>query len=249
VSDERVALVTGATSGIGRATAVALAAHGWWVAAQGRDRVRGSELAAELSNRGDFFAAELTDTGAPAELVRAVQERRGRLDLLVNNAAVYARAPVGDLAEADLDRLLAVNVRAAMLLARAAVRAMREHGGGVVVNVASEAGLVAVPGQVAYNVTKAALIMLSRSIAVDYATEGIRAVSVCPGTTRTPLVDAAIAAAADPAAHERTLEQSRPMGRLGTPEEIAAAIVYAASPRAGFMTGSELVIDGGYTAA
>jgi NAD(P)-dependent dehydrogenase (short-subunit alcohol dehydrogenase family) len=121
--------------------------------------------------------------------------------------------------------------------------------GGVVINVASEAGLVAVPGQVAYNVTKAGLIMLTRSIAVDHAADGIRAVSVCPGTTRTPLVDAAIAAAADPAAHERTLEQTRPLGRLGTVEEIAAAIVYAASPEAGFMTGSELVIDGGYTAA
>jgi NAD(P)-dependent dehydrogenase (short-subunit alcohol dehydrogenase family) len=121
--------------------------------------------------------------------------------------------------------------------------------GGVVINVASEAGLVAVPGQVAYNVTKAALIMLSRSIAVDHATAGIRAVSVCPGTTRTPLVDAAIAAADDPAAHERELEQRRPLRRLGTPEEIAAAIVFAASPGAAFMTGSELVIDGGYTAA
>jgi NAD(P)-dependent dehydrogenase (short-subunit alcohol dehydrogenase family) len=121
--------------------------------------------------------------------------------------------------------------------------------GGVVINVASEAGLVAVPGQVAYNVTKAALIMLTRSIAVDYAKDGIRAVSVCPGTTRTPLVDAAIAAAADPAAHERTLAERRPLGRLGTVEEIATAIVYAASPEAGFMTGSELVIDGGYTAA
>ncbi|HWM10820.1 MAG TPA: SDR family oxidoreductase [Solirubrobacteraceae bacterium] len=241
----RVALVTGATSGIGRAAAVALAADGWWVAAHGRDEARGREVADELGDRGAFFPAELD---ASERLVDAVVEARGRLDLLVNNAAVYARDTVADLRAEDLDRLLAVNVRAAVLLAGAAVRAMGERG-GVVVSVASEAGLVAVPGQVAYNVTKAALIMLSRSIAVDHAAAGIRAVSVCPGTTRTPLVDAAIAAADDPAAHERTLEQSRPLGRLGTPEEIAAAIVFAASPEAGFMTGSELVIDGGYTAA
>jgi NAD(P)-dependent dehydrogenase (short-subunit alcohol dehydrogenase family) len=239
----KVALVTGATSGIGRAAALALADAGWWVAAHGRDEARGAEVADELGARGAFFAAELAEPGAPERLVDGLD----RLDLLVNNAAVYAQAPVAELSAEDLDHLLAVNLRAAILLAGAAVRAMRE--GGVVVNVASEAGLVAVPGQVAYNVTKAGLIMLARSIAVDHAVDGIRAVSVCPGTTRTPLVDAAIAAAADPAAHERDLAHSRPLGRLGTVEEIAAAIVYAASPAAGFMTGSELVIDGGYTAA
>jgi NAD(P)-dependent dehydrogenase (short-subunit alcohol dehydrogenase family) len=236
-------LVTGATSGIGRAAALALADAGWWVAAHGRDETRGAAIAQELGDRGTFVAADLAEPDAPQQLIDALDG----LDLLVNNAAVYARAPVAELTAADLDRLLAVNLRAAILLAGAAVRAMKD--GGVVINVASEAGLVAVPGQVAYNVTKAGLIMLTRSIAVDHAADGIRAVSVCPGTTRTPLVDAAIAAAADPAAHERTLEQTRPLGRLGTVEEIAAAIVYAASPEAGFMTGSELVIDGGYTAA
>jgi NAD(P)-dependent dehydrogenase (short-subunit alcohol dehydrogenase family) len=237
------ALVTGATSGIGRAAALALADAGWWVAAHGRDEARGAEVAQELGDRGTFVAADLAEPGAPERLVGGLE----RIDLLVNNAAVYSRAPVGELAAEELDRLLAVNLRAAILLAGAAVRAMKD--GGVIINVASEAGLVAVPGQVAYNVTKAALIMLTRSIAVDYAKDGIRAVSVCPGTTRTPLVDAAIAAAADPAAHERALADTRPLGRLGTVEEIAAAIVYAASPEAGFMTGSELVIDGGYTAA
>jgi NAD(P)-dependent dehydrogenase (short-subunit alcohol dehydrogenase family) len=237
------ALVTGATSGIGRATALALAGAGWWVAAHGRDEARGAEIAGLLGERGTFVAADLAEPDAPQALIAQLEP----LDLLVNNAAVYARASVAELTAEDLDRLLNVNLRAAILLAKAAVRAM--PNGGVVINVASEAGLVAVPGQVAYNVTKAGLIMLTRSIAVDHAQDGIRAVSVCPGTTRTPLVDAAIAAAPDPAAHERTLEQSRPLGRLGTVEEIAAAIVYAASPEAGFMTGSELVIDGGYTAA
>jgi NAD(P)-dependent dehydrogenase (short-subunit alcohol dehydrogenase family) len=143
---------------------------------------------------------------------------------------------------------MAVNLRGAVLLARAAVPAMRASGGGVIVNVSSEAGLVAVPGQVAYNVSKAGLLMLTRSIAVDHARDGIRAVSVCPGTTRTPLVERAIQSAPDPRAHEQWLASSRPVGRLGIPEEIAAAIVFVAGDQASFMTGSEIVVDGGYTA-
>jgi NAD(P)-dependent dehydrogenase (short-subunit alcohol dehydrogenase family) len=125
---------------------------------------------------------------------------------------------------------------------------MGAAGGGVVVNVSSEAGIAAVPEQVAYNVSKAALLMLTQSIAVDYADDGIRAVSICPGTTRTALVEEAIASAADPQAHESWLASARPAKRLGRPEEIAAAIVFAASDDAGYMTGSHLVIDGGYTA-
>jgi NAD(P)-dependent dehydrogenase (short-subunit alcohol dehydrogenase family) len=133
-------------------------------------------------------------------------------------------------------------------MARAAIPPMIEAGGGVVVNVSSEAGIAAVPGQVAYNVSKAALLMLTQSIAVDHAGEGIRAVSICPGTTRTALVDEAIASARDPQAHEEWLASARPAKRLGTPEEIAAAIVFAASDEVAYMTGSHLVIDGGYTA-
>jgi NAD(P)-dependent dehydrogenase (short-subunit alcohol dehydrogenase family) len=249
MSEQRTALVTGATSGIGRAAAIALADAGWWVAAHGRDAERGGAIAEALGGRGAFLAADLRDRAACAGLVDEVLARRGRLDLLVNNAAIYARAPVSELGDDELAEILETNLHAAVRLAGAAVRAMRAAGGGVVVNVSSEAGLVAIPGQVAYNVSKAGLNMLTRSIAVDHAGDGIRAVSVCPGTTRTPLVEAAIAADDDPAAYEVRLAASRPLGRLGRPEEIAAAIVFAASEDAGFMTGTELVMDGGYTAA
>lgn len=142
---------------------------------------------------------------------------------------------------------MAVNLRSAVAVARAALPHMLQQGGGTVINVASEAGIVAVPQQVAYNVSKAAMVMLTRSIAADYAHRGIRAVSVCPGTTRTPLVEEAIASAADPAAHERMLAESRPARRLGTVEEIAAAIVFVASDQVGYLNGTEVVIDGGYT--
>jgi NAD(P)-dependent dehydrogenase (short-subunit alcohol dehydrogenase family) len=244
----KAALVTGATSGIGRAAAEALSAAGWWVMVAGRDESRARETVAALAGPGGHVMADLADDDAPARLVEATVSEAGRLDALVNNAALHTQGDVAELEDSDLDTLLAVNLRAAIRLAGLAVRQLRQNGGGVIVNVSSEAGLVAVPGQVAYNVTKAGLVMLTRCIAVDHAADGVRAVSVCPGTTRTPLVDAAIQRAADPAAHERRLADSRPAQRLGTPGEIAAAIAFAASEEASFMTGTEIVVDGGYTA-
>jgi NAD(P)-dependent dehydrogenase (short-subunit alcohol dehydrogenase family) len=244
----KVALVTGATSGIGRAAAEALSAAGWWVMVAGRDESRARDTVAALTGPGGHVVADLAHDDAPVRLVEATLSEAGRLDALVNNAALYTQGDVAELEDSDLDTLLAVNLRAAIRLAGLAVRHMGRNGGGVIVNVSSEAGLVAVPGQVAYNVTKAGLVMLTRCIAVDHAADGVRAVSVCPGTTRTPLVDAAIERAADPAAHERRLADSRPAQRLGTPGEIAAAIAFAASEEASFMTGTEIVVDGGYTA-
>jgi NAD(P)-dependent dehydrogenase (short-subunit alcohol dehydrogenase family) len=244
----KAVLVTGATSGIGRAAAEALSRAGWWVMVAGRDEGRARDAVAALEGPGAHVVADLAEEDSPRHLVDATLAQAGRLDALVNNAGVHRLGTAAELEDADLDRLLVVNLRAAMRLAVLAVRAMRERGGGVIVNVSSEAGLVAVPGQVAYNVTKAGLVMLTRCIAVDHAADGIRAISVCPGTTRTPLVDEAIRSAADPAAHEQWLSSNRPAKRLGTPGEIAAAIVFAASEQASFMTGTEIVVDGGYTA-
>lgn len=246
----RTAIVTGATSGIGYATALALAGAGYRVVACGRDPERGAALAARLHETvggGEFTRLDLTAPEAPQALVDSAEGRTGRLDVLVNNAGEHLLADVGELADADFDRLMDINVRVPVRLTRAALPLLRGHGGGVVVNVASEAGIVAVPGQVAYNVSKAALVMFTKSLAADHAHENVRAVSVCPGTTRTPLVERAIASAPSPEDHERRLAGGRPAGRLGKPEEIASAVVYAAGDTAGFLTGSEIVIDGGYT--
>jgi NAD(P)-dependent dehydrogenase (short-subunit alcohol dehydrogenase family) len=244
----KAAVVTGATSGIGRATAVALGEAGWSVMVVGRDESRGREVVEALRGEGQFLAIDLSEPGAPERLIDRTLKLWGRLDLLVNNAGIYSRGTVADVTDETYDALMTTNLRAAVLLAGAAIRAMRSGGGGVIINVSSEAGIVAVPGQVLYNVSKAGLVMLTKSIAVDHAEEGIRAVTVCPGTTQTPLVEAAIARAADPTEHERRLAASRPANRLGRPEEIAAAIVFAASEQASFMSGTEIVIDGGYTA-
>jgi NAD(P)-dependent dehydrogenase (short-subunit alcohol dehydrogenase family) len=243
----KTAIVTGATSGIGRAAALALSRTGWWVLATGRDEVRGKDVEQELVE-GFFVAADLREPGSAERIVSVAVQRSGHLDALVNNAGIHFLATVEDMSPQSYDELMTVNLRAAVMICAAAIPEMRKRGGGVIVNVASEAGVVAVPGQVAYNLSKAALIMLTKSIAVDHAQDGIRAVSICPGTTRTPLVDDAIAAAPDPAEHERWLASSRPANRLGDPDEIAAAIVFVTSQEASFMTGSEIVIDGGFTA-
>lgn len=244
------AIVTGGTSGIGRAAALGLGRAGWWVLVHGRDPARGEQVAQELARHagGEFVAADLRESESPRRLVERAVERTGRLDLIVHSAGIHFLATVEETKPDAWDELMAVNLRAAFLLSQAAVPAMRVSGGGVIVNVSSEAGLVAVPGQAAYNVSKAGLLMLTRSLAADHAKDGIRAVSVCPGTTRTRLVEQAIARAPDPEEHEHWLASSRPANRLGREEEIAAAIVFAASEDVSFMTGSELVIDGGYTA-
>jgi NAD(P)-dependent dehydrogenase (short-subunit alcohol dehydrogenase family) len=246
----KTAIVTGATSGIGRATAIALADDGYWVLASGRDEERGDEVEKRISERGKgmFLSKDLAEDGAPEQIIDAAVSQSDRLDVLVNNAGIHFLATIEDTDPTRLDELMVVNLRGAMLLSRAAIPVMRRSGGGVIVNVSSEAGVVAVPGQVAYNVSKAALLMLTKSIAVDHADDGIRSVSICPGTTRTPLVEAAIKSAKNPEEHEKWLASSRPAKRLGTEEELARAIVFVAGDAVPYMTGSEIVIDGGYTA-
>ncbi|AYY15011.1 SDR family oxidoreductase [Actinobacteria bacterium YIM 96077] len=246
----KTAIVTGATRGIGHASAVALADEGWWVLATGRDTEAGSELQKELDSRsaGRFHAADLTAPGAPEELVRSAENEHGSLDLVVNNAGIHRLASVENTTAALYDEVMTVNLRSAVLLTAAAIPAMRRAGGGTVINVSSEAGILGFPGQLAYNMSKAGLIMLSRSIVADHTRDGIRAVTVSPGTTRTPLVQGIIDQSEDLQATENELAGLRPAGRLGRPEEVAAVITFAASDRAPFMTGAEISVDGGNVA-
>lgn len=246
-----VALVTGGGKGIGRAAAIALARDGMKVAVLSRDEVSGHEAVAACQAVGGealWLAADV----ASEEQVRAafamLEGRWGRLDVLVNNAGIYAQGDVLSTTLEDWERLQRVNVTGAFLCAKYAVPLMQRSGGGSIVNVASEAGLVGIPGQVAYNVSKAALIALTRSMAVDLAPEHIRVNCVCPGTTLTPLVEASVAGDANPEQRLAHLEKSRPAGRLGTPEEIAGAIAYFAADHARYTTGAVLAVDGGYTA-
>lgn len=247
----KVAVVTGAALGIGQATATALAQEGAAVVIADLDQKQGEATAKEIQGNGGqalFISANISVEDNVRAMVDRTVSHYGRLDILVNNAGIYIQGDVEQTSLEDWERLIAVNLTGAFLGMKYAVPAMVQNGGGVVVNVASEAGLVGIKGQVAYNVSKAGVIALTRSSAVDLAEKGIRVNSVCPGTTDTPLVKAAVNRAPDPAAARRQLEEVRPLNRLGSPAEIASAILYLASDEAGYATGAILSIDGGYTA-
>jgi NAD(P)-dependent dehydrogenase (short-subunit alcohol dehydrogenase family) len=247
----KVAVVTGASSGIGRATAVAFAREGAAVAIVDKDQERGEEVAKEIQEQGGDVLVVPTDIARETEVQAMVEDvtgRWGRLDILVNNAGIYYQADVVDTPSDVWNNVLAVNLSGAFLCTKYAVPAMIHGGGGVVINVASEAALVGIKGQVAYNVSKGGMIALTRSCAVDLAERGVRVNCVCPGTTDTPLVREAVKRAPDPAATRRALEEVRPLNRLGTPEEIASAVLFLASNEVGYATGAILSVDGGYTA-
>jgi NAD(P)-dependent dehydrogenase (short-subunit alcohol dehydrogenase family) len=245
--DEKVIVVTGGSLGIGKAAARAFAERGGRVVMASRDAAAGERAAAEIGAGSLHIRADISQEAEVEALLGEALRRFGRLDVLVNNAGIYVQGDVSATTLADWDRIMAVNLTGPFLCTKHSVAALSKTR-GVVVNVASEAGLVGIAGQVAYNTSKAGVIALTRSCAVDLAPRGIRVNCVCPGTTATPLVEAAVQRAEDPVRARRRLEETRPLNRLGTPEEIAAAILYLASAEAGYASGAVLSIDGGYTA-
>lgn len=248
---ERVAVVTGGSLGIGKAAAIAFAGEGAKVAIVDINSKDGEAAVSEAKARGGdaiLISADVSREKEVKAMVDEVMNRWDHLDVLVNNAGIYVQGSATETSAADWERILAVNLTGPFLCTKYAIPAMNKNAGGVIINIASEAGLVGIKGQVAYNVSKGGIIALTRSCAVDLAEFGIRVNSVCPGTTDTPLVQEAVNRADDPIQARRQLGEIRPLKRLGTPAEIASAILYLASDEAAYATGSIFSIDGGYTA-
>jgi NAD(P)-dependent dehydrogenase (short-subunit alcohol dehydrogenase family) len=241
----KVAIVTGAASGVGLATTRSLAEAGAFVVAVDIDAaVHELQGGAVAPLEGDASAAETSTLAVSTAL-----ERWGRLDVLVNNAAQILYKGILDTDEAEWDRLLAVNVRSVFLNCRAAIPVMRAAGGGAIVNTASISGVVGLAAQGAYAASKGAVVMLTRQLAIEFAPDRIRVNAVAPGAIDTPFLRRFVDAQADPEAVAAAIASHHPLGRMAQPEEIAQAIVFLASERAAFVTGTILMIDGGYTAA
>jgi len=244
---DRVALITGAASGIGAATALRFAAEGARIA--GLDVARPADAAwREVTGAApdaSFHEADVRDEAAVRAAVEATRERFGRIDVLVNAAGVVGFGMAHTLAVEEFDRVVDINLKGSFLTTKHVVPTMLEQGSGSIVHVASVEGLVGIGGQLAYNASKGGVVLMTKNMAIDYSPAGVRVNCVCPGGVETPMT--AILHSDGLKAVGDTLRKYHLLGRFAEPGEIAGAILFLASDDASFVTGSSLVVDGGYT--
>lgn len=244
---DKVVLVTGGTSGIGRATALAFAQEGASVVVAGRREDEGAEsvaLIGQAGGKGLFVRADVSVEDEIAAMVARAVEVFGGLHFAFNNAGVFLPpAPITEITTEAIDRILAVNVRGTALCMKHEIPAIMKSGGGGIVNTASFLGIRAFPGSAIYNASKSAVIGLTKSAAVEFASQGVRVNVVCPGVIDTPMNEEMRAEESG----REFLNGLQPMKRTGRPEEIAGAVLYLCSPSAGFTTGATLGVDGGVT--
>lgn len=246
----KVALITGGASGMGKAMSVLFAAGGASVAVVDIDENHGREVVNEIREKGGKAILVRADVAIAEEAKLAVGrcvEVFGGLDILVNNAGVNPRGTVVTTSETQWDRVLAVNLKATFLLSKYAIPEMVRRGGGCVVNIASVNGLVAFENEVAYDASKGGLVMLTRSMALDHAKDGVRVNCICPGITDTPMFERTISTYSNQQAFLEKVKKMQPLGRLGRPDDVANAALFLASDQATFITGAILPVDGGYT--
>jgi NAD(P)-dependent dehydrogenase (short-subunit alcohol dehydrogenase family) len=247
----RVALVTGAAGGIGSATTAALLAAGATVVAEDLDPVAVPDAGAD---RFTAIQGDAADAATARAAVDAAVTGFGRLDILVNLAGRFLGKSILDTSDDDFDALMTSNVRSVFVHCREALPALMASGSGAIVSAGSISGIIGLPQQAAYCTTKAAVTLLTRQIAVEYASSGLRANVVAPGAVETTFVSRSRAAGSPPPTPEQaaaalaSIQSRHPLGRMGTPREIADVIVFLASPRASFVTGAVVSADGGYTA-
>ena len=237
----RVALITGGAKGIGRSTVDVFLREGAQVAVADWDECP------SLPDGVSYFRCDVSAETEAEAAVSGCVNRFGRLDVLVNNAGIQSYGTALETDEESWDRTINVNLKAAWWLTKFSIPHLRQAGGGCIVNVASVQGLQVQREACAYGVSKHALVGLTRSTALDFAADKIRANCVCPGSVDTPMLQSTIAAAADPTGLTEELNELHPLGRIGRPEEIAEVISFLCSNRASFVTGSVIVVDGGLT--
>jgi NAD(P)-dependent dehydrogenase (short-subunit alcohol dehydrogenase family) len=249
--EPQLAVVTGAASGIGRATARRLAETGYSLALLDVDGDGLQQTLRQLSTDGqaaEAFTADVTRAHDLGEVVERIARSLGVPSILVNVAGVGVAATVPETSDEDWARVIGINLTGPFLLTRAILPLMLDNGGGVIVNVASTAALVGIPARAAYCASKAGVVGLTRAIAADHAANGVRCVAVCPGTVETEWIGKILSNAEDPAAARARMEGRQLDGRMGTPEEVAATIAFIASEDGRFFNGSTVVVDGGMTA-
>jgi meso-butanediol dehydrogenase/(S,S)-butanediol dehydrogenase/diacetyl reductase len=246
----KAVLITGAGVGIGRAAAIRFAKEGAQVAvnsltpANGRETLR---LLKEVGGQGIYIPGDVSRDADARRMVEETVKAYGRLNILVNNAGIVIPGRVDNTSEEDWDKSMAVNLKGVFLVSKYAIYEMRKIGGGVIVNNASTVAIKGVKDRGAYTASKAGVWALTKAMATDYLSENIRVNCVCPGTTYTPSLERRIQAFPDPEKARADFIARQPMGRLGKDEEIAAAILFAASDEVAFMNGATIVIDGGMT--
>ncbi len=249
--DNKITLVTGAGSGIGAAIAQTFAAAGATVLVADRDQAAGEKTVSEIKQAGGQAEFVLLDIAREDDCQRVsaeVLQTHGRLDVLVNNAGIGHVGTILQTEGKDLDRLYAVNVRGAFNLCKAFLPAMLERKSGNIINLASIGGVIGIKDRLAYCTTKFALVGLTKCLALDHAQDGVRVNCICPGRVETPFVSARLKEYPDPEKAYREMASTQAIGRMGKPEEIAAAALYLASDEAAFVTGTAHLTDGGWSA-
>lgn len=244
----KVALITGAASGIGRATALLFAREGASVAVADRDPGKGEAVVHEITSAGGRAIFELADVTLAADCQRIVQRTLhafGTIDILFNNAGIIRRATVVDLNEHDWDRVMAVNVKSIYLMSKQVIPIMEKAGGGSIINTASGWGLAGGSKAAVYCASKGAVVLLTKAMAIDHGPQKIRVNCICPGDTDTAMLRTEAQQLGESADGFLKEAAHRPLGRVGKPEEIAQAAVYLASDASSFVTGTALVVDGG----
>lgn len=249
--DGKVAIVTGAGQGIGEAIARRLSSEGVSVVSAHRSEGRGELLVEEIRRGGgnaEFVRTDVTSADDVARLADETASRFGRVDVLCNNAGVGLLRSVVESTEEEYDYVMDVNVRGVFLCCKHVIPLMVERGGGTIINLASVAGFVGFQRDAAYCASKGAVLALTRQLALDYASAGIRANALCPGFIDTPELRHYVQQQQDQAAALAEVQSLHPIGRIGRPDEIAAAAAFLASDESSFITGAALVVDGGLLA-